>query len=183
MVIFVDKLIPGTDSATLEKTHVLNLKDTCAMSMDYYNDTENPDSEISRLVYGTDSGYVYVYDFPNKLFADRGPRKKDSHVEINMEILHTKSAKYFGLLQKRKAHADWTVKVRYYHSIKAIVSCSPDSVNSLVLATEDSNGRWSTVTASVQKGISCFAYCTLPVALVTGSAGKSFSKNSKLINK
>jgi hypothetical protein len=157
----------------MTKTHILNLKDCCALTMDYWKDTDNPDSDMNRLVYGTDSGNVCVFDFPDRLIVDRGTRKKDSHLEINMDYINNKPVKYFGSLIKRKSHNDWVLKVRYYHNMKSVVSCSSDPNQSISIATENNSGKWKVMTAPVPKGVHCFAYCKLPVALVTAGYGAS----------
>ena len=136
--------------------------------MDFWTDPANGDSETSRLVYGTETGNIYIYDFPRKLIVDRGSRKKDAVTDIFMDSINSKPSIYYGNLQKRKSHYDWVMKVRYYHNMKSVVSCSTDPVESLVVETEDTKGRWCTSSAAVPKGVNCFAYCSLPAALVTG---------------
>ena len=89
-------------------------------------------------------------------------------INISLDSICSKPSAYYGTLQKRKAHSDWVTKVRYYHSMKSVVSSSTDPVDSLVIAIEDRNGRWNSSSVSVPKGVNCFAYCSFPVALVTG---------------
>ena len=160
------------DLSTMGKTHVFNLKDTCALSMDYYTDSSNPDVDFNRLVYGTDSGYIYVHDFPSQLFVDRAIRKKGSYLEFNMDHVHVKPPPHFGRLVKRKVHNDWTIKIRYYHNMKCVISCSMDPKYSIVVSTEHGDGHWTTSFGSVQKGVKCFALSTFPFALVTGGTDR-----------
>ena len=134
--------------------------------MHFWSDSDDLESEKSRLVYGTDTGSIFIYDFPDRLIADRGPRKNDKVVDIPMDFINSKSST--GTLQKIKGHSDWVSKVRYYHSLKSIVSCSADPVDSLLIAAEDSYGRWNCSSISVPKGVSCFSYCSFTVSLVAG---------------
>jgi WD40 repeat protein len=157
-----------SDASTLEKFLILNLRDHNALSMDFWMDPDNLDLDKSRLVYGTETGHVCVYDFPNRLIADRGPRKKDTVTDISIDSICSKSSIHYGTLQKRKAHSDWVTMVRYYHNMKCVVSSSIDPIDSLVITTEDINGRLSSSSISVPKGVNCFAYSSSPVALVTG---------------
>lgn len=136
--------------------------------MHFWTDPDNPDEDKSRLVYGSETGHVCIYDFPNRLISDRGPRKKDAVTDISIDSICSKPSFYYGTLQKRKAHSDWVTMVRYYHNMRCVVSSSIDPVESLVITTEESNGRWTSTSISVTKGVNCFAYSPAPVALVTG---------------
>ncbi|TPX34347.1 hypothetical protein SmJEL517_g02962 [Synchytrium microbalum] len=77
-----------------------------------------------------------------------------------------------GPLQKRKAHGDWCVKVKYLADLGAVVSCSPDPQASLVVAIHRGRWRWDVETLAVHKGVNCFAYCRFPVTLVTGGTDR-----------
>ncbi|TPX43218.1 hypothetical protein SeMB42_g04804 [Synchytrium endobioticum] len=77
-----------------------------------------------------------------------------------------------GTLQKRKAHGDWCVKVKYLEDLGAVVSCSPDPQASLVVSIHRGRWRWDSETLAVHKGVNAFAYCRFPVTLVTGGTDR-----------
>ena len=75
-------------------------------------------------------------------------------------------------MSRRKAHGDWCVKVAYLKEIRSVVSCSPDSKDSIVIASHNNKDSWNVSSISVHKGVQTFAYCHFPAVLATGGAGK-----------
>ncbi|KAJ3325279.1 hypothetical protein HDU76_013215 [Blyttiomyces sp. JEL0837] len=167
-----DHEISFFDYSTMECQLRLDLYDTVALTMDFWFDTENPDADESMLLYGTDQGYVNIFNFVNSRVFRKATTKRVCEV-INMETLHRNPVtKQYGTLSKRKAHNDWVLKVRYYHDLHAIVSCSADPLASLVVATQDGKNKWNLFSAPVHRGVNTFAYCRFPVSLVTGGTDR-----------
>ncbi|KAJ3044600.1 hypothetical protein HDV00_001526 [Rhizophlyctis rosea] len=160
------------DYTTMETQVRLDLHDCVALTLDEWQNVENPDSDQTTLIMGTDSGYIMMLTFLSSLlFSSTGKKKDDPPPVIN--INSTRILKTYGAtLSKRKAHHDWTLKVKYYRELRSIVSCSPDSRNSVVMATEDGKGRWSYVSSSVYRGVNTFAFSKFPIALVTGGTDR-----------
>ncbi|KAJ3045801.1 WD40 repeat domain 95, partial [Rhizophlyctis rosea] len=160
------------DYTTMETQIRLDLHDTVALSLDSYHDPENPESDQTTLILGTDSGHILFFTFsPLLLFSATGKKKDDPPPLIN--LTSARSLKTFGAtLWKRKSHNDWTLKVQYFADLKSVVSCSPDSRNSFCMGTEVGKGKWSFVTASVYRGVNTFAFCKFPICLVTGGTDR-----------
>jgi WD40 repeat protein len=180
------------DFSTMETYLRFDLHDTVAISMDFWYDSDNPDCEESMLLYGTDQGYVVMFNFVNNALFNKN-RSKDECQVINVEtyfkqttstptpgatfsaatvnsnlINMSNNKANLACLSKRKAHGDWVQKVRYYHDLHAIVSCSTDPQASLCVATQDGKNKWVYFTTPVHKGVTTFAYCRFPVVLITG---------------
>ncbi|KAI9099891.1 WD40-repeat-containing domain protein [Phlyctochytrium arcticum] len=164
-----DHEITFYDCATLEPQLRLDLHDSIAFTLSYHFDSENPDSDQSMILYGTDQGYVNLLHFSHAALFGTSSTKKD-HVPV---VMLDSLAKSPGTqVWKRKAHNDWVIKVEYYHDLRAIVSCSPDSKDSLVMATQVGPKKWTFVSSSVHKGVNAFSYCRSPLALVTGGTDR-----------
>ncbi|KAL2912296.1 hypothetical protein HK105_208211 [Polyrhizophydium stewartii] len=168
-----DHQITIYDGTTLQKALCLDLQNVNVMTLDYWTDRENPNSTESMLLYGTDSGCVNVFTFNNDKMFKVGVRQKDQaeHIFLEKEGSTNKALKSWGSLWKRRAHGDWTVKVKYVPDLHAIISCSPDPRESLVVAIMDLNRRWQVHVLPVHKGVNAFAFCRFPVALITGGTG------------
>lgn len=158
------------DAATMDPQLRIDLHDTVAFSLAYYYDESNPDSDISTLFFGTDSGYTVAVTFThNSLFS---PLPKNSAVPptFTVEVL----SKIPGVIvHKKHSHKDWVGRIEYYHDLRSVVSCSGNERDSLVIATQLEGGKkWEILTANVRKGVNAFAYSKFPLALVTGGTGK-----------
>ncbi|KAJ3086960.1 hypothetical protein HK102_012084 [Quaeritorhiza haematococci] len=60
----------------------MDIGDTCAMTLDFWTDSDNPDSNETMLVYGTDSGHVVVLHFMNDVLFNNNGTKKDKCQQI-----------------------------------------------------------------------------------------------------
>ena len=124
------------------------------------------------LIYGTDSGCVNVFTFNNDKMFTAGVRKNHESDTIFIEKeTPNKTIRSWGSLWKRKAHEDWTLKTKYLPDLRAIVSCSPDPHNSLVIAVLDYNHKWQIRGTAIHRGVNVFAYCRFPVTIITGGIG------------
>ncbi|KAJ3417383.1 hypothetical protein HDV05_004848 [Chytridiales sp. JEL 0842] len=160
-------LLVTSEFSTLEPILRLDLHDSIAISMDFWYDEENPDSDHSLLLYGTDDGYIVMLNFSNEMVINNKSRTKGECPLLSMESFKSGKNGQTGLV-KRKAHGDWVTKVRYYHDLHAIISCSTDPAASLCVATRDGKNKWNYFSASVHKGVNVFAMSKFPVALITG---------------
>ncbi|KAJ1340618.1 hypothetical protein BSLG_004712 [Batrachochytrium salamandrivorans] len=169
-----DHQITIYDGTTLEKVLGLDLQNINVLTLDYWADHETPNSIESMLLYGTDSGSINVFTFNNDKMFKVGVQKKDQaeHIFIEKEGCGNKALKNWGTLWKRHAHGDWAVKVKYVPDLRAIISCSPDPRESLVVAIMDLNRKWQVHISPVSKGVNSFAYCRFPVTLVTGGTDR-----------
>ncbi|KAJ1533653.1 EF-hand calcium binding domain 8, partial [Nowakowskiella sp. JEL0078] len=190
-----DHQITIYDFTTMKTEIRLDTEDSIPLCLDFWYDVENPDSNESMLLYGTDSGFVNVYYIVNKfLFNVSGKKEHCTYISMesiprahispvigsifgnsladanNIEI--SESAKNMGVLSRRKAHQDWCVKVQFFPELHSIVSCSPDPMNSLVVATQSGKKKWNQISAPVRKGVNTFAYCRFPVTIVTGGTDR-----------
>ena len=130
------------------------------MSIDVWFDKTA--SEKSLLVYGTDEGMVNVVQFYNETI-----------LPIESFIRATRETNDLMPLFRRKIHSGWCVKVRYYHEITSVISCSSDEHDSVsVISYDYTFKRWSHNSVSVSKGVTSFAYCNFPSFLATGGADR-----------
>jgi WD40 repeat protein len=173
----------------------LDLYDSNALSIDYWHDTENPDNDHSVLFFSTDQGCIFELSFSCAAMAQQKKRKGEASIlpllasassiansPISSNISETLSS-LGARLERRKAHNDWAVKVKYFHDLHSVVSCSPDPKASLVVAQRiggdpgsstvyGTSWRCTIFTAPVAKGVNTFAYSKFPVSLVTGGADR-----------
>ncbi|KAI8610964.1 hypothetical protein BC830DRAFT_1143331 [Chytriomyces sp. MP71] len=145
-----------------------DLKDSVALCLDFWYDSDNPDVETCSLLFGTDGGYVYTVQIKNSHFANKDDNNKNKCLTIVMDQFGRGATKEMGSMTKRKAHDNWIGKIKYYHDWHAIVSCSIDPLASLVVAVQDGKNSWSYFSAPVNHGVNTFAYSRFPVALITG---------------
>ncbi|KAI8923511.1 WD40-repeat-containing domain protein [Entophlyctis helioformis] len=169
-----DHQITIYDGTTLQKALCLDLQSVNVLTLDYWTDRDNPNATESMLLYGTDSGCVNVFTFNNDKMFKVGVRQKDQaeHIFLEKEGTSNRALKSWGSLWKRRAHGDWTVKVKYVPDLHAIISCSPDPRESLVVAAMDLNRKWQIHVSPVHKGVNAFAFCRFPVTLITGGTDR-----------
>ncbi|KAJ3147659.1 hypothetical protein HDU86_007906 [Geranomyces michiganensis] len=165
-----DHAITFYDFTTMEPQLRLDLHDTVALSLNVFIETDNPDSDTTMLLYSTDSGHVSVLTFINSTLFPPTPVPSD-HTPVIMIDAIAKEVPG-TTLWKRKAHGDWALQVEYFHDVRSIVSCSADSRDSLVMATQTGAKKWRVVSASVRKGVTAFAYSKFPLALLTGGVDR-----------
>ena len=120
------------------------------------NHQENPVKQDLLLV-GDDAGYVNFIQLSDLDFQDKSP-------DLNM-----KPSQFGKRFIKRKVHSDWVQKVMYVSDMKAFISCSQGSKNSLVIGDVD---RKQNRGINIHKGVSCFDYSKKPNFLVTGGMDK-----------
>ncbi|KAI9331220.1 hypothetical protein BDR26DRAFT_824578 [Obelidium mucronatum] len=154
--------------ATMQGKIRFDLKDSVALSMDFWFDEENPDAETCTLFFGTDLGHIYTVNIVNSAFVNKNENAKNKCVTLLMDMFGRGATKGMGTMAKRKAHDNWVGKVKYYHDWHAIVSCSIDPLASLVVAIQDGKNSWSYFSAPVNHGVNTFVYSRFPVALITG---------------
>ncbi|KAJ3017644.1 UNVERIFIED_CONTAM: WD40 repeat domain 95 [Siphonaria sp. JEL0065] len=154
--------------ATMQGKIRFDLKDSVALSLDFWFDEENPDAETCTLFFGTDLGHIYSVNIVNSAFVNKNENVKNKCVTMMMDMFGRGSTKGMGTLVKRKAHDNWVGKVKYYHDWHAVVSCSIDPLASLVVAIQDGKNSWSYFSAPVNHGVNTFVYSRFPVALITG---------------
>ncbi|KAI8830785.1 WD40-repeat-containing domain protein, partial [Chytriomyces cf. hyalinus JEL632] len=145
-----------------------DLKDCNALCLDYFVDLENQDSETSTFYFGTDGGFIYTVNIINSAFSNKNDNTKNKCVTILMDRFGRGSTKGMGSMSKRRAHDNWIGKIKYYHDLHAIVSCSIDPFASLVVALQDGKNLWTYFSAPVNHGVNTFTYSRFPVALITG---------------
>ncbi|KAI9330378.1 WD40-repeat-containing domain protein [Zopfochytrium polystomum] len=181
-----DHEITFYEYSTLSPHIRLDLYDSVALSLHYWVNSENPDNDVASLFFSTDQGYVCEFTFSIAAVIAQKKRKGEA---ITISLVSPSSyhpaslstaplGALGGTLTRHKVHEDWAVKVRYYHELHSLVSCSPDPKASLVVAQRiatkpgGGGGRWSIFTAPVCKGVNTFAYSHFPVSLVTGGADR-----------
>ncbi|KAJ3319916.1 hypothetical protein HDV06_005815 [Boothiomyces sp. JEL0866] len=167
-----DHQITFYEATTMEKCLCLDLQNINVLSLDYCIMKDSQLSPKSMLIYGTDSGHINVFTFDVDKMLKVAVRQKGQIERIFIEKEGSKLLKYLGNVWKRKAHNDWAMKVRYIPEIKAIISCSPDPKESLVVAELDNNHKWQYHISPVNKGVNSFAYCRFPVTIVTGGTDR-----------
>lgn len=165
-----DHCISFHDLGTAKCDLRLNIGDQIPLSIDVYYDAEHQKLNDTMIVYGTDAGVVAIFNFCNDAlfqFTKSGP------LVMNIEAFVKSNKGPSCSLVKKKLHSDWCVKVRYYPSLRSIISCSPDPKESLVVQTHQLGGKkWSSTSLAVHKGVNTFAYCKFPAVLVTAGTDR-----------
>ncbi|KAJ3391675.1 hypothetical protein HDU92_008924 [Lobulomyces angularis] len=165
-----DHCISFCDFSTLLCNVRLNIGEIIPLTIDIWYDVENPDTNESMLIFGTDSGMIMIFYFQNDiLFKNEATQKKGSTIFLDSFVKQNKNT---CQLIKRKAHSDWVLKIRYYSTLRSIISCSPDPKESLVFATHNNKKKWTFISLPVHKGVNCFEYCKFPAVLVTGGTDR-----------
>ncbi|KAI8904018.1 WD40-repeat-containing domain protein [Gorgonomyces haynaldii] len=165
-----DHQITVYDPSTMERCVVLDLQTSNPLTLDYYCSDVN--ASTSLLVYGTDQGCVNVFYFVNDKLSNTMSRKNSEveHIYLEKEGPPAKVFKGWGTLWKRKAHNDWVLNVKYIPEMKAIMSTSPDSRKSLVVAVLDVTHKWQITDCSIFKGANCCAFSKRPMCIITGGS-------------
>ncbi|KAJ2996375.1 acetylornithine aminotransferase [Globomyces sp. JEL0801] len=123
---------------------------------------------IQKIAVASDDHHITFYDVMLKVAV----RHKGKVERIFVEKEGDRKLKQLGHIWKRKAHGDWVCRVRYIPELKAVISCSPDPNESLVVAELDNNHKWQYHISPVNKGLNTFAYCRFPVTIVTGGTDR-----------
>jgi hypothetical protein len=135
-----DNCIAFHDYSTSTCDVRLSLGDQVPLSIDLFHNGENDDVSDTMMVYGTDTGLVGIINFSIEILL----QQKRS---LNLDQF-AKAQKTCTVL-KRKTHADWCLKVKYYHSLRSIISCSKDPIDSLVVTKQNLGGSKGWVSTSI----------------------------------
>jgi WD40 repeat protein len=160
-----DNCIAFHDYGTTKCDIRLSLGDQVPLSIDLFHHTEDG-AEDTMLIYGTDTGIVGIINFScDVLFSQKRT--------INLDQF-ARAQKSTCTVLKKKTHNDWVLKVKYYSSIRSIISCSKDPQDSLVVGKQQLGGAkgWAYSSVPVNKGVNCFAYCNFPSVLVTAGTDR-----------
>lgn len=139
------------------------------------------------LIYGTDTGHIgivclFLANSKGQFLKRKTVSAKRSQHFFRpicqayfLTIVTSRLNKSSCTVMKKKVHSDWVLKVKYYESIRSIISCSKDSEDSLVVAKHHLGGskRWSFTSLPINKGVNCFVYSNFPSVLVTGGTDRN----------
>ena len=144
-----DNCIAFHDYGTRKCVVRLNLSDHVPLTIDLWYDQEK-NSDSTMLVYGTDTGIVGLVHFSNAELFQRNSKIEN----INLDQ-YAKANKSSCSVFKRTLHSDWVLKVKYYSSLRTIISCSKDPNASLVLMKQHLGGSrgWSYASVPVHKSL------------------------------
>ncbi|XP_015280051.1 PREDICTED: WD repeat-containing protein 64, partial [Gekko japonicus] len=118
------------------------------------------------ILMGDDGGHVNLFTLTSD---DFGLKQTKSKKKAQIQVLDSKKFRHV----KRKLHDDWVVKVKYIPALNCFVSCSLDSVHSLVL--DDLKRLEDNLPVrdfSVPRGVNAFTYCAKANIIVTGGEDK-----------
>lgn len=76
--------------------------------------------------------------------------------QLSLSVPNEKES-YKRTLFLPQVHHEWVYKVKYWHSLGYVISCSADENNSLHLA--DINGRMKASSLKIRKGVMSFDFC------------------------
>ncbi|XP_048361047.1 WD repeat-containing protein 64 [Sphaerodactylus townsendi] len=116
------------------------------------------------ILLGDDGGHVNLFTLTSDDFG-----LKQSKKQAQIQVLDSKKFRHI----RRKLHDDWVVKVKYIPALNCFVSCSLDSIHSLVL--DDLKRLEDNLPVrdfSVPRGVSAFTYCGKANIIVTGGEDK-----------
>ncbi|XP_077201090.1 WD repeat-containing protein 64 isoform X2 [Paroedura picta] len=118
------------------------------------------------ILMGDDGGHVNLFTLTSD---DFGLKQSKSKKQAHIQVLDSKKFRHI----KRKLHDDWVVKVKYIPALNSFVSCSLDSIHSLVL--DDLKRLEDNLPVrdfSVPRGVNAFTYCGKANIIVTGGEDK-----------
>ncbi|XP_029790685.1 WD repeat-containing protein 64 isoform X2 [Suricata suricatta] len=118
------------------------------------------------ILLGDDSGFINRFTVNSDDFGLRQAKFKKN---LQNQVLDSKNFKSV----KRKLHNDWVMKIRYIAALSCFVSCSLDSVHSLVLESlKRLEDNLPVREFSMPRGANTFCYCTKANVIVTGGDDK-----------
>lgn len=125
------------------------------------------------LLYGTDQGYANVFYLNNEKLMSSFSLQNNQADTLLLEKDNSSSKSFlpWGTLWKRKAHSDWVSKITYIPLLKAVISCSLDPNESLVVACIEDH-KWIYHVSPIHKGAACHAFCISPITLITAGADR-----------
>lgn len=125
----------------------------------------------TAIYFGMDNGTLDVLCFDHEKLFSKKPSSEC--LELNIHDLTRDDENKLGSLTTWKAHSDWALGIKYIPDMNAVISCSSDEHNSIVIARKKDGVKWANEHASVGKGVQCFAYIKNPVAIVTGGQDRT----------
>ncbi|KNE67026.1 hypothetical protein AMAG_19646 [Allomyces macrogynus ATCC 38327] len=173
------------DYATLQPQCKVKLP-TNVMCMDYWREpatdasdgpgggspTAQPHDQYvhdGMLLFGDDQGDVSVWTFDTEAIFD--PNSQTMLAAAKGKIVTLDQKKVFTVAVRRRLHNDWVTRIKYFHELQCFFSVSPDAKDSLVCGSVNTK-KWKFTSASVNKGVTAFAVCRFPVALITVGADR-----------
>ncbi|KAJ3372787.1 hypothetical protein HDU91_001902 [Kappamyces sp. JEL0680] len=158
------------EGSTMERFLCFDLEKMNALCLDFYPAKDNANA---MLIYGTDSGNVNVFSFSEDRLLQVATRQKGQVDTIYLEKEPASpKLKQIGTVWKRRAHQDWVSMVKYIPELRLLVSVSPDSKDSFVVARFGNNHQWEFHSFSIQKGVNCFTFGIFPPTIATGGTDK-----------
>ncbi|XP_051867223.1 WD repeat-containing protein 64-like [Pristis pectinata] len=127
---------------------------------------ENPGEDY--ILIGDDAGFV------NRLIVgteDLNLQKSKESNALQSQVLDPHLLR--RPILRRKLHSEWVLRVKYFPHLNSFVSCSSDSVHSVVLDDIRKLGDCQPIrTLSVPRGVNAFDYCEKANTFVTGGEDK-----------
>ncbi|XP_059842756.1 WD repeat-containing protein 64-like [Hypanus sabinus] len=118
------------------------------------------------MLIGDDAGFVNLLILGNEDLQ----KSKESNA-LQSQVLEPRLLR--RPILRRKLHHEWVLRVKYFPHLSSFVSCSSDSVNSVVLDDIRKLGDCQPIrTLSVPRGVNAFDYCVKANTLVTGGEDK-----------
>ncbi|XP_072906356.1 WD repeat-containing protein 64-like [Hemitrygon akajei] len=118
------------------------------------------------MLIGDDAGFVNLLILGNEDLQ----KSKESNA-LQSQVLEPRLLR--RPILRRKLHHEWVLRVKYFPHLNSFVSCSSDSVNSVVLDDIRKLGDCQPIrTLSVPRGVNAFDYCVKANTLVTGGEDK-----------
>lgn len=127
------------------------------------------DEEENAIIYGDDGGYVNILYIPKRFWSETLSELSPIEILTPMKVTKARLNRSGLHMIRKKAHADWVLRIMFNSEFNSWISCSPDKDRSLVIGDMD---RRSTRFASIGKGAVAFDVCKRPSFIVTGGNDK-----------
>ncbi|XP_055495549.1 WD repeat-containing protein 64-like [Leucoraja erinacea] len=120
------------------------------------------------ILIGDDAGFVNLLVVGTE---DLNLQKTKERNALQSQILDPRLLR--RTILRRKLHQEWVLRVKYFPHLNSFVSCSSDSVHSVVLDDIRKLGDCQPIrTLSVPRGVNAFDYCVKANTFVTGGEDK-----------
>ncbi|XP_072122959.1 WD repeat-containing protein 64-like [Mobula birostris] len=118
------------------------------------------------MLIGDDAGFVSLL-----ILGNEDLQKSKEGNALQSQVLEPRLLR--RPILRRKLHHEWVLRVKYFPHLNSFVSCSSDSVNSVVLDDIRKLGDCQPIrTLSVPRGVNAFDYCVKANTFVTGGEDK-----------
>ncbi|XP_078261977.1 WD repeat-containing protein 64-like [Rhinoraja longicauda] len=153
---------------TKNQTNFFTLKPMQNIMLCVCTVTQSEDTGEDSILIGDDAGFVNLLVVGTE---DLNLQKTKERNALQSQILDPRLLR--RTILRRKLHHEWVLRVKYFPHLNSFVSCSSDSVHSVVLDDIRKLADCQPIrTLAVPRGVNAFDYCVKANTFVTGGEDK-----------